>query len=311
MPVAAQKKDPAEVEAKAAAAEAATTARDEAREQAKAQAQDDKARVEKLQKAGKSATDAAKAKWHEFKVEVWLTNFNRFEFGFWKKERNKGKSRQFTSDMDIFAEISENGQPTGVLGYRKEIWKDATGMDKRLVLKLFSETLNWRASMDMMVARSLQQTLGAHGVPVTSFAINTNDDDFLIYLERSAHKWPLMPESFSFFIMAEGEPRFYELRRKIINLGGDYTLFDQQGDAVGYVDGSMFTIGGRWHCGVRGDHADGRLMAVMKLFAGMVAFNREARRHVKALAHDVHSGHLKPSIQRQEVDLYQNPRRVR
>lgn len=311
MSAAAQKKDPAEIEAKAAATEAASVARDEARAQAKAQAEDDAKRVGKLEKTSKSATRAAKAKWHEFKVEVWLTNFNRFEFGFWKKERNKGKSRQFTSDMDIFAEISENGEPTGVLGYRKEIWKDATGMDKRLVLKLFTESLNWRASMDMMVARSLQQTLGAHGLPVTSFSINTNDDDFLIYLERSAHKWPLMPESFSFFVIAEGEPRFYELRRKLINLGGDYTLFDQHGDAVGYVDGSLFTIGGRWHCGVRADHAESHLVLVMKLFTGMVAFNNEARRHVKALARDVHAGRLQPNIQRQEIDLYQNPRRVR
>ena len=301
----------ADTEAKAAAADAASVARDEARAQAKAQSADDKSKVGKLEKTAKAATDAAKQKWHDFTVNVWLTNFNRFEFGFWKKERNKGKSRQFTSDMDIYAEIVENGVGTGVLGYRKELWKDAEGMEKRLVMKLFSETLNWHASMDMMVARSLQQTIGARGIPVTCFSINTNDDDFIIYLERSANKWPLMPEGFSFFLMGEEGPRFYELRRDFINMGGDYTLYSQHGEAVGYVNGSILTLGGKWSCSVRGDHADSRLMSVIKLFAGMIVFNAEARRHIKRIAHDVHAGRLQPAIQRQETDLYQNPRRVR
>ncbi len=298
-------------QAGAAAADAASDVRAEARAQAKAQASDGKASVSKLDKAHKSASDAAKQKWHEFTVNVWLTNLNRFEFGPWKQERNKGKSRQFTSDMDIFAEIIENGASTGVLGYRKELWKDATGMDKRLVMKLFSESLNWRASMDMMVGRSLQQTIGARGLPVTCFSINTNDDDFLIYLERSAKKWPFMPEVFSFFLMVNGEPRFYAFHRDVINIGGDYSLVDQHGETVGHVNGAIFTIGGKWNCTVRGDHADSRLMAVVKLFAGMIAFNREARRHVKTIAQDVRAGRLQPEIQKQETDLYQNPRRVR
>jgi hypothetical protein len=62
---------------------------------------------------------------------------------------------------------------------------------------------------------------------------------------------------------------------------------------------------------VRGDHADPRLIQVMKLFTGMIVFNRQARRHVKALAHDIRDGRIKPDIQRQEADLYMNPRRVR
>ena len=294
-------------QANAAAADAAGVARGEALDQSGKP----KASVAKLEKANKAASDNAKQKWHEFTVNCWLTNFNRFEFGFWRQERNKGKSRQFTSDMDIFAEIIENGESTGVLGYRKELWKDATGMDKRLVMKLFSESLNWRASMDMMVGRSLQMTIGARGLPVTCFSINTNDDDFLIYLERSAKKWPLMPEVFSFFLMVDGEPRFYAFHRDVINFGGDYSLVDQHGETVGHVNGAMLTIGGKWHCIVRGDHANSRLLAVMKLFAGMIAFNREARRHIKAIAQDVRAGRLKPDIQRQETDLYQNPRRVR
>jgi hypothetical protein len=310
MTASSQKKDPIEAEANASAAEAARDARAEILEKSK-DANASKAAVSKLKKAEKDATTDARKKWYDFEVNVWITNFNSIEFGPWKRERNRGKSRQFTTDMDIFAEIIENGTRTGVLGYRKEIWKDASGMDKRLVFKLFSDTLNWKASMDMMLGRSIQQTLGARGVPVTTYSINTSEDDYLVYLERSANKWPLLPENFSFFLMEGGEPKFYRFRRDFINLGGDYTLINQHGEHVGHIDGAILTIGGRWRCKVRGDHADPRLIQVMKLFTGMIVFNRQARRHVKALAHDIRDGRIKPDIQRQEADLYMNPRRVR
>lgn len=310
MTASSQKKDPIEAEANASAAEAARDARAEILEKSK-DANASKAAVSKLKKAEKDATTDARKKWYDFEVNVWITNFNSIEFGPWKRERNRGKSRQFTTDMDIFAEIIENGTRTGVLGYRKEIWKDASGMDKRLVFKLFSDTLNWKASMDMMLGRSIQQTLGARGVPVTTYSINTSEDDYLVYLERSANKWPLMPENFSFFLMEGGEPKFYRFRRDFINLGGDYTLINQHGEHVGHIDGAILTIGGRWRCKVRGDHADPRLIQVMKLFTGMIVFNRQARRHVKTLAHDIRDGRIKPDIQRQEADLYMNPRRVR
>jgi hypothetical protein len=310
MTASAQKKDPIEAEANASAAEAARDVRAEILEQNK-DTKPAKAAVSKLKKAEKDATNDARKKWYDFDVHVWLTNLNSIEFGPWKRERNRGKSRQFTTDMDIFAEVVENGARTGVLGYRKELWKDSSGMDKRLVFKLFSDTLNWKASMDMMLGRSIQQTLAAHGLPVTTYSINTSEDDYLVYLERSAYKWPLLPENFSFFLMQGGEPRFYRFRRDIINLGGDYTLIDQHGEHIGHIDGALLTIGGRWRCKVRGDHADPRLIQVMKLFTGMIVFNRQARRHVKALAHDIRDGRIKPDIQRQEADLYMNPRRIR
>jgi hypothetical protein len=307
MATSAQRKDPVESQARAAAADAATVARSETYDTArKAQSA-----AEKKDDKQQAATAALRKKWHDFTVDVWITPFNSIEFGFWKRDRNKGQSRQFTSDMDIFAEIIENGERTGVLGYRKELWHDATGTDKRLVFKLFSENLNWRASMDLMLGRSIQQTLGARGVPVTTYSINTSDDDFLVTLERSANKWPFMPEHFSFFIMDDGVPKFYRFRRDIINLGGDYSLIDQLGETVGYLNGAILTVGGKWRCTVRGDHADPRIMMIMKLFAGMIVFNGEARRHVKRLASDIRAGRIEPDIQRQEADLYLNPRRVR
>jgi len=291
-------------EADAAAAEAASEARNEVLERAGVNAPGPKhSRASRQVKAGKA--------WHEFEVNVWLTDFNTVEFGIYKHSRNKAKSRQFTSDMDIYAEVIENGERTGLIGYRQELWQKSAGMERRLVMKLFNESLNWRASMDLMIARSLQQTLGARGEPVVSYAMNIGDHEYVVHLERSANKWPLLPENYAFFLMDEGQPRFYRLRSALINLGGDYALFDERDNMIARISGRLFTLTGYWNCAIRTEHASARLVMVLQMFCGMLPFNRSARRHVKHLYYDVMHGKHVPKLQRQESDLYMNPRRVR
>jgi hypothetical protein len=298
--------DPA---AEAAANEAAREAR--AEELAKREKEKLK-EVPKTAGAKKKAASAAK-EWHEFLVDVWITNFNFTEFGIYKHTRNRAKSRQFTVDMDVFAEVIENGERTGLIAYREDLWKKAEGLDKRLVFKLFTDTLNWRATMDLMLGRSIAQTIGARGLPVMTFSINTDEDNFMVYLERSANKWPFMPENFSFFLIDEKhQPEFYRLRRAFINLAGDYTLYDQRNEKIGYIDGKVFSIGGKWRGKVKaGHHADKRLLTVLKLFGGLMVFNGDCRRHMKRLFREVQKGNVEVKLERQEGDLYMNPRRVR
>jgi hypothetical protein len=297
------------LEADAAAAEAAREAKAEVLQ--RSVTVESAASLPRASKARKTRNGGKRADWAEFVVDVWITNFNSVEFGIYKHSRNRAKSRQFTSDMDIFAEVIEDGERTGLLGYREDLWGKNTGMDKRLVMKLFNETLNWRATMDLMIGRSLQLTLGARGLPVTCFSVNANDTDSVVYLERSANKWPLAPEHFSFFLLEGHKPQFYRLKRDLVDLGGDYTLYSHRNEAVGRIDGKVFSIGGKWRGRVHPEHANPRLLTVLKLFSGMLIFNPDCRRHMRRLARDVLRGRYEPKIEKQEGDLYMNPRRVR
>jgi hypothetical protein len=146
---------------------------------------------------------------------------------------------------------------------------------------------------------------------VTCFSINVGDHESVVYLERSANKWPLMPEYFSFFLLDDGKPRFYRLRRDVINLGGDYNLYDHHNQKIGRLDGKVFSIGGKWYGRVKSEHSDPRLLIVLKLFCGMLIFNDDARRHMRSLARAVAAGKYVPKLEKQEADLYMNPRRVR
>src|SRR5262245_19100909 len=124
-----------ELEADAAAAEAAAEAKAEVLSRAtRSEAPAPETKAEKRSRRSKS-------QYAEFIVDIWITDFNPTEFGIYKHSRNRAKSRQFTTDMDDYAEVIENGERTGLLGYREDLWKKNTGMDKRLVFKLFNETL--------------------------------------------------------------------------------------------------------------------------------------------------------------------------
>ena len=68
----------------------------------------------------------------------------------------------------------------------------------------------------------------------------------VIQLERSARKWPGIPEQFSFFLMEDGEAKLYRLRHDWIDFSGNYTLFDQTGAKIGHLTGHFFDVGGRW-----------------------------------------------------------------
>jgi hypothetical protein len=295
-------------QAEAAANDAASDARAEALKRSGTTAP---AKGAKGKTAAKAHAAEKVAKWHQFDVDVWITNFNDVEFGFWRRDRNKAKSRQFTSDMDIFADITENGERTGLIGYREELWKKSKDFDRRLVFKLFGEKLNWHATMDLMLGRSVQETIGARGIPVTSFAVNTNDHEQVVYIQRSANKWPLMPEHFSFFLMEDHQMMFYRIKQDLFSFGRDYSVYDATGKKVAILDGRLFTLGGHWTCRVLREHKDSRMCNVLKLFCGMLVFNPSCRKHVKRLAREVAAGRLQPKLQRQEADLYMNPRRVR
>lgn len=252
----------------------------------------------------------AKSSERSFTVDMWWTDLNDVEIGFFVHTRHRAKSRQFTQDSDMIGEVLEGGERVGLISYREGLWKSEKPGEKRLVLKLFTPSMNWRASMDMLVGRSVQLTTGAGGFPVTAYSIHIEGLDQVIQLERSARKWPGMPEQFSFFLMEDCEARLYTLRQDWIDISGDYTLYDQTGAKIGRLEGHLFDIGGKWDVTISGARSP-HLATTLQLIGAMLKFNSAARRHVNRVTHGVTSGAIKLALEKQEADLYLNPRRPR
>ncbi len=253
----------------------------------------------------------AKAEDRRYKVDLWLTDLNTVEVGILKQTQHRAKSRQFSKDMDVIGQIKEDGERKGIVAYREGLWKHKDKMQQRLVIKLFSEKMNWRGTMDMMLGRSLQLTHGAGGFPVVSYAININNHTQIISVDKSARQWPFMPERYSFFIVTDQGPKFYKLRRKIISFGTDYILYDEHNKKVGLLDGKVISLGGTWKVRVDGAHASKELDTVLQLFCTMLKFNDDARRHILQLSKGIAKNRFAPKLASQEIDLYENPRRTR
>jgi hypothetical protein len=259
--------------------------------------------------AGAFMADEATLGYAKYTVDLWLTDLNDVEFGLFRHTKHRAKSRQFSKDADVIGAVDVNGERTGVLSHRRGLWKDTEGMAKRLVVKLFTQDMNWRGSLELMLTRSVQLTLGARGFPVLSFLVNLMGNEQTITIERSGRQWPFMPESYSFFISDDKGVRFYRLRRKIIAIGTDYILYDASGKRVGYLDGRLIDLGGHWDVRLREDHNSVPLNSALQLFCGMLRFRRGCLRHVRQLARDIKQGRIKPVMDAQEADLYLNPRR--
>ena len=253
---------------------------------------------------------ARKRAMRRFKVDLWATDFNTAEIGILKRTQNEAASDQFTKDMEIIGQTVDDGRREAIIAYRKELWNDAQDTERRLVLKLFSETLGWRATMEMMIGRSLQLTRGA-GLPVPAFTLNLARHQQLIQVERCAHKWPLFPEKFTFFIETKRGPRFYTLKENLFTLGADYSLYDEQNRKIGHLDQQVINLGGAWIVKLDKAHTSRKLETVLEMFCAMLKFNRASKKHIKRLDAKIRDGRISPHLSHREVDLYYNPRRRR
>ena len=258
------------------------------------------------------ASKSGKTEWREFKVDLWATDMNDVEIGIMKDTEHRAQSRQFTKDMEVFGQVVDGGDRKGIFGFREDIWDKEEALKKRLVIKLFTEDMNWLGSLDLMMGRSVQLTLGAGGFPVTAFSINLARHEQIVQVERSARRWPLQTEAFSFFLLPPDEPaRFYTLKKKRISFGGDYTIVSQTGETIGHLNGKVVNIGGAWKVKLDPAHANAAMEHTLKLFCSMLRFNSKLRKHVKTQAKHMANGEIKADLDYQETELYMNPRRTK
>lgn len=258
------------------------------------------------------AAPASKAnvRWTKFKVDLWATDFNDVELGILRDTQRQAESRQFTKDMNVIGQVLENGERTHLIGWREGLWDENEGVQKRLVLKLFTDSMNWKGSLDQMMGRSLQLT-HASGVPTPAFSVNLARHEQVIQLERCARKIPFFPQAFSFFILDDDGARIFRLRQKRFSIGADYVLYDQRNRKIAEIDRRLWNLGGAWKVKILSDAMDADLQSTLTLFCAMQRFNRKCRREIRKLYGQVEKADEPVKLDHQEEDLYMNPRRVR
>ena len=262
-----------------------------------------------------------KEKWEEIsrlKVEVdfWKTDLHGKEIGIRQKDQQRAKSRQFSKDMDIYGSVKVGGEDKGHVGFRKDEWEDnhpEQGELSRLVVRYFTETDRWVASIEQNNIKGLMLSLGyERGTPV--FDLFHQGFTKIFHLEKIERGSGSMDRVMVPLILKkEGkEIDYFIIAEKRFTIGSDWKVFraQEKDKTLAEFDSKKFNIGGK----VVIDIYDPELaknkvfINTMVLFGALIKFWDEV---VDRLA-DYRKKYMKNELpykpDRHELQLLENPR---
>lgn len=242
-------------------------------------------------------------------VDMWATDLHSVNIGIKKQAQHRAKSRQFTQDTDIIG--GYQGKYDGYLTIREDPWK-AEGKEQRLVMKSFTESMNWKGSLEEMVALGVTRSVATgQGMPV--FTVNLANHDHLIMLERVWKPMKLKQIVYSFMFAEDEVLDAYYITEDRLTIGSDWDVFNMHQQRVAKIDGSGFNIGGKWKLTIADDiPVHSKLDEVLVMFAGMLKFEDNVRdRLEKTIDMLKDAPNEKQPVSTEEVYLYDNPRRLK
>lgn len=248
----------------------------------------------------------------EYVVDLWKTGAHGVEVGLKKEEELRSKSRQFTKDMDIIGEVKRNGEENGYVAFRESPWK-VENPNKYLVIKYFSKSINWKASLEQLVAKSLMQSLSAD-LPLPTFMINIAKSEYLITLEKIRRKPKIGKDMFAFSLIGDEYAVYtYSIETDRFSVGSDWFVYDEQRNKIADIDGAKFNIGGKFT--IKLDTSNPNyiplLDSVLILFATINRYLDELEENLDESIKLIREKKEKAQITKEEAALYLNPRRVK
>ena len=259
-----------------------------------------------------------------FSQDLYATDLHGDELGVRQAEVWRSKSRQFSRDAEIIGKISEAGrkdhkeklpslEKTGFIILRNSLWAEPKNhLDRRLVVKIFSDSGGWIGTLEEMVAEEYALTYST-GMPIVSFCVITKDNEYLTYV-RQVYRGKFDMENFAFYILAP-ENRFeaFRIERKRVAAGDDYSIIRLNGgEKVADIDGKLADIGGEfivkildpilaqndWFC------------RILQCFSIMLRFRNEIKSKLDEGVKKWIKGDYKPPLHRYEASLMGNPRKL-
>ena len=186
----------------------------------------------------------------KLEIDFWKTDFHGVEKGIRQDEQHRAKSSQFTKDMDIIGDVKKDGELYGYVAVRKEPLEEKESSRRRLVVKYFSKTMNWRATIEEVVSASLSNSLIIDEVsPVFRLSLARNE-----YEQQLMRVHPRRIGGGAHFALTfihkddgkdEGMFTLLHFDAKKLTLGEDFDVKNAAGKKVAKVDSKSMNIGGK------------------------------------------------------------------
>ncbi len=243
-------------------------------------------------------------------IDFWATSLHGEEIGIKQKEQWISKSRQFTRDMDIFGKIIRDGDDYGIVAYRTK----ALEKDKRLVVRGFTDKGVWIGSLEELLAREIRNTV-LLDEPTFSYAIIQPDYDYVTIIDRVIKRGLFQKEYYVFDIFIDkGVIETYTIESARVSLGSDFTVKrENDGKKVATIDSKVLNIGGAVEIRFHDEKAKENpvLERVLTMFAAGLRFADEQKKKIEELKKQFKGKGGVFKIPREELALYENPRRIK
>lgn len=249
----------------------------------------------------------------EIEVDLWKTGSHSVNIGIKKQEEHMSKSRQFTKDTEFFGEAKKNGETVAYLTYRKDSWEDKSTLGG-LVIKLFSESIRWKASLEELKARELANSFAANK-PLPFFIMNSSNSKVLFSFEKVIRHNSLGKDVYSLFVVDDekNEIHIYRIEEDRLTMGNDWGIYNHLDKKIGEIDGSKFNIGGKYK--IRLDKENFQLPDELEncliAFAGANRFFKDVEKKIEKMLDKLKDEETPLKVDSNEMALYRNPRMLR
>jgi hypothetical protein len=243
--------------------------------------------------------------------------------GFRQAEVWRSKSRQFSKDATIIGNIKtakrsdeKEKMPglddAGFIILRQSLWNDVDKLDRRLVVKLFTESGGWIATMEEMVAEEYATSF-VSDEPLVAFVVLSKESE-IITMVKQQKRGGLSTENYSFYILGPNNTfEAFRIEGARGSLGDDFDVIRLNGhQKVAQIDSKFGDLGGEFTVKVKDPilAKNEWFCRVLQCFSIMVAYRGDIREKIDKGFHQWKKGKWIPKQHRYEISLLANPRKL-
>lgn len=235
----------------------------------------------------------------------------------------RSKSRQFSRDADIVGEIMETKrtdekekltslEKIGFIILRQSLWSEVDDLDKRLVVKLFSNSGGWIASMEEMLAEEYASSF-ASDEPLIAFTVITKDTEIITWVKQF-RRGGLSTENYAFYILGPKNTfEAFRIEGARATLGDDFNIIRLNGhETVASIDSKFGDFGGEFSVKIKDPvlAENEWFCRVLQCFSIMIAYRGKIREKINKGFHLWKKDKKNPTLHRYEISLLANPRKL-
>ena len=258
-----------------------------------------------------------------FSQDLHSTRLHSEGIGFRQLEMWRSKSRQFTKDADIIGNIETaqrsndkeklpSLEKAGFIILRRSLWSDVDKLDRRLVVKLFTKSGGWIATMEEMIAEEYTASF-VSDEPLVSFTVLTRESEMITWVKQQK-RGGMSTENYSFYIIGpDNSFESFRIEGARGSMGDDFNVIRLNGNQkVAHIDSKFGDLGGEFKVNVKDPvlAENEWFCRVLQCFSIMVAYRGEIRDKINKGFHLWKKGKKIPKQHRYEISLLANPRKL-